>query len=430
MKLILIELNEINFDIVEKYISRGESLKSFKKIIDTNLQTTQAENSYDHLEPWIQWPSVHTGLTYRDHNVFRLGDIVNCEADQIFEKVEKAGFRVGSISAMNASNKLQNPSYFIPDPWTLTDSDSSLLSKALSDAISQAVNDNSESRISFKSIISLVIATFALVKITKLPNLAKYAFSSISKPWRKAIFLDMLLHEIHKTLLKRKKPDFSTIFFNAGAHIQHHYFYNSRVLDTHDLDNPDWYISKNHDPLLEVLKAYDKILFDYLNNEGFELIVATGLSQKPFEELKFYYRLTNHESFLNQLGLSNFKVKPRMTRDFLISFESTKDALESEKILKDILVDKSKPLFGEVDNRGKDIFVVLTYPNEVNDDTYFNINNIKYQLKEFVSFVAIKNGEHQSKGFAYYSNNLRNNLPINNSHVSNIHNVIGDYFHI
>jgi len=430
MKLILVELNEINFDVINKYIARGESLKSFKKIIDSNLQTTQAEDAYRNLEPWIQWPSVHTGLAYKDHNVFRLGDIVKCEAEQIFEKVEKAGYRVGSISAMNASNKLQNPSYFIPDPWTSTDPDQSYLSKALTDAISQAVNDNSESKISLKSIISLLIATFSLVKITKLPKLAKYALSSISKPWRKAIFLDMLLHEIHKTLIKRKKPNFSTIFFNAGAHIQHHYFHNSSVSNTYNLNNPDWYIAKNNDPLLEMLMVYDQILSDYIGAEGFELIVATGLSQKPFEELKFYYRLRDHKSFLNELGIPNFKVQPRMTRDFLISFESIEDALKSEKMLKDILVDKSKPLFGEVDNRGKDIFVVLTYPNEINEDTFFYFNNIKYHLKDFVTFVAIKNGEHQSKGFAHYSRNLHSYLPENNSHVSNIHNVIVDYFKI
>ena len=410
IKLILIELNEINFDIVKKYISKGEPLKSFEKIINTNLQTTQAENSYDNLEPWIQWPSVHTGLSFEEHEVFRLGDIVKCEADQIFEKIESAGYRVGSISAMNASNKLQNPSYFIPDPWTATNPDSSYLSKALSDAISQAVNDNSESKISMKSIISLVIALLTLVKITKLPKLAKYAISSISKPWRKAIFLDMLLNEIHKTLIKRKKPDFSTIFFNAGAHIQHHYFYNSSVLKANNLNNPDWYIAKNHDPLLEILKAYDEILCDYLSNESFELVVATGLSQKPYEELKFYYRLSNHELFLNKLGLTNFEVKPRMTRDFLITFDSVENALKSEKILKGILVDKSLPLFAEVDNRGKDIFVVLTYPNEIDDNTFFDFNNAQWKLKDFVSFVAIKNGEHQSKGFAYYSNKLQNNL--------------------
>ena len=65
------------------------------------------------------------------HKVFRLGDIVKYEGEQIFEKIESAGYHVGCISPMNASNKLKKPAYFIPDPWTNTASDSSFTSKVI-----------------------------------------------------------------------------------------------------------------------------------------------------------------------------------------------------------------------------------------------------------------------------------------------------------
>jgi len=429
MKLLLIELNEINFEVAKKYISSGNKLNSFQKMIINDLQETSAEESYEHLEPWIQWPSIHTGLKYKEHNVFRLGDFVNCKEDQLFEKIENAGFKVGSISAMNATNRLKNPSYFIPDPWTETATDGSFLSKALSDAISQTVNDNSKSKITFKSIISLITATLVLVNPFKLPKLFFFGISSIAKPWRKALFLDLLLHEIHKTLIKRKNPDFSTIFYNAGAHIQHHYFFNSEFSNK-NLKNPTWYIGKEYDPVLEMLKVYDNILEYYLNNPEYEVIIATGLSQKPFEDIKFYYRLIDHEKFLNKLGINYLRVQPRMSRDFLISFENVEDALICERILKRILVNNSKNLFGEVDNRGKDLFVVLTYPHEITEETFFTLNGKDIMLKDFVTFVAIKNGEHQSKGYAYFSNKLHKHMPKNNSHVSEIHNAITGYFQI
>ena len=105
-KLILLELNEINFDAVSFYIAKGESLPGFIKLIDQGIITTSAEAEYENLEPWVQWPSVHTGKTFKEHNVFRLGDFVNSSNDQFFEKVEKAGYSVGAVSPMNASNKL------------------------------------------------------------------------------------------------------------------------------------------------------------------------------------------------------------------------------------------------------------------------------------------------------------------------------------
>ena len=239
MRLILIELNEINFDAVNHYLNKGINLPGFKQIIDSGLLTTYAEQEYKNLEPWIQWPSVHTGKTYEEHQVFRLGDFVNSSHKQIFQKIEEAGFTVGAISPMNASNDLMNPSYFIPDPWTQTPSDGSFLSKSIASAVSQAVNDNSQSKLTFNSILKLAIAFFLLVNPFRYFSLIKYALLSIRKPWRKALFLDLFLHEIHKTLFLKKNTQFSTIFLNAGAHIQHHYFYNSSFTKSLLLKNPE-----------------------------------------------------------------------------------------------------------------------------------------------------------------------------------------------
>ena len=255
--LILLELNEINFDAVIFYIERGEYLPGFKKLIKKGITNTESEPKYENLEPWVQWPSVHTGKTYNEHKVFRLGDFVNSIDEQFFEQVEKAGFSVGAVSPMNASNKLKNPAYFIPDPWTQTPCDNSFFSKNITDAIVQAVNDNSQSKLTFKTIFNLGLAFVALVRPTRYIPMAKYALNALGKPWRKALFLDMLLYEIHKSLFKRKNPNFSTLFLNAGAHIQHHYFFNSPYVDSPELKNPTWYIGNDDDPFLEMLKVYD-----------------------------------------------------------------------------------------------------------------------------------------------------------------------------
>ena len=429
-KLIFIELNEINFDVINFYIEKGESLPNFKIIIEQGIVSTESESEYQNLEPWIQWPSVHTGKTFDDHKIFRLGDFVNSNEDQFFEKVEQAGFSVGAISPMNASNKLKNPAYFIPDPWTITPSDKSFFSRSITNAIAQAVNDNSKSKLTFKTILNLGLAFIILVNPNRYFSMAKYAFNALGKPWRKALFLDMLLYEIHKTLFKKKEPNFSTLFLNAGAHIQHHYFFNSPYVNSNDLENPSWYINKNHDPFLEMLQVYDGMLADILSLKNIEVIIATGLSQKPYEKLKFYYRLSDHETFLKKIGVEFNTVSPRMTRDFLISFDNENQALKAEKKLSKILVDNKFHLFGEIDNRGKDIFVVLTYPHEISKKTMMSYSNNVLPLIDFITFVAIKNGEHQSKGFAYFSSGISEHAPIDGSHVCKMHDTVLKYFGI
>ena len=228
--LILVELNEINFDVVKLYLDKNEILPGFEKLFSEGVIETSSEDVYDLLEPWIQWPSVHIGKKFEDHKIFRLGDMVNSNQKQIFEKVEEAGYKVGAISPMNTKNNLICPAYFIPDPWTSTESDGGFLSKKITEAISQAVNDNAKSKITLKSIFFLMLSFVTLVNYKKYLSLFLYALSSFSKPWRKALFLDLFLFEIHLTLYKRRNPNFSTVFLNAGAHIQHHYFFNSSVL--------------------------------------------------------------------------------------------------------------------------------------------------------------------------------------------------------
>jgi hypothetical protein len=430
MKLIFIALNEINFDVVNSYIDRDIPLPGFKALFANHMTSTESESEYNNLEPWIQWPSIHTGKTFKEHNIFRLGDFINSSDKQFFEKVEKAGFSVGAISPMNASNKLKNPAYFIPDPWTQTPSDRGFFSQKISNAIAQAVNDNSESKITFETFFNLVLAFIFLVKPSRYIPLMTYALLALNKPWRRALFLDMFLHEIHMTLFKRKKPNFSTLFLNAGAHIQHRYFFNSSYVNSPKLHNPRWYIDNNVDPVLEMLKVYDNFLRDLLGLANTEIIVATGLSQKPYEQLKCYYRLRDHKHFLNMVGIKFRNVLPRMTRDFLISFDNSEEAKLAENQLSQILVDNEIKLFGEIDNRGKDIFVVLTYPLEIIQKTAIHISGRELLLKDHVSFIAIKNGEHQSKGYAFFSKGVSKFAPPHGSHVSKIHNAVLQFFGI
>ena len=112
-KLIFLELNEINFDLVEKY-SKDSKFKFFNKHFFKQLRSTFSEKNNSNLEPWIQWVSVHTGLDAEGHKIFRLGDIVeNKHIPQIFEELENRGLSVGAVSPFNAENRLINPSFFV-----------------------------------------------------------------------------------------------------------------------------------------------------------------------------------------------------------------------------------------------------------------------------------------------------------------------------
>jgi len=430
-RLILLELNEINFDLVQQYLAADVTrFPALRKLLSGAHIRTTCENKYEELEPWIQWASVHTSKTYVEHGVFRLGDMVGSDVPQIFEQLEQAGYKVGAISAMNAENRLKQPAYFIPDPWTQTPADSSWWSQSLGQAVAQAVNDNAQARITLKSAMQVALG---LLRFARVGHYGKY-FSLIAasrrKPWLKALVLDLLLHDVHWGMFNTKRPNFSTLFLNAGAHIQHHYFFNAEPLrkNAHS-KNPAWYVAEHEDPLADVLSLYDMIVGEYFARTDTDVVMATGLAQRPYDRVKFYYRLNDHADFLRGLGITFSGVFPRMTRDFLIEFENVQQALAAQHVLASVRVDADDaPLFGEIDNRGNSLFVTLTYPNEITAATRYRVSDRRLPLLPEVSFVAIKNGMHQEEGFAFFSSGIAPYAPPDRAHVAQLGNSVKKYF--
>lgn len=430
-RLVLIELNEINFDVVEKYVAIDpDRFPSLKKLLSNLRIRTSSENHYEELEPWIQWSSVHTGKTYAEHGIFRLGDMVGSGVPQIFERLEQAGYKVGAISAMNAENRLSQAAYFIPDPWTQTPSDTSWWSRSLGQAVSQAVNDNAQARITPKSALQVVLGLLRFARMGHYQHYWSLILASRRKPWLKALVLDLLLHDVHWCMFNAKRPNFSTLFLNAGAHIQHHYFFNAEPIRRESKNkNPVWYLSEDQDPLADVLRIYDLIVGEYFSRTDTDVILATGLAQKPYDRVKFYYRLNTHADFLRGLGISFSGVFPRMTRDFLIEFENEQHAQVAQDILASVfVVGVELPLFGEIDNRGNSLFVTLTYPHEITTKTQYQLRGRKFPLLPEVSFVAIKNGMHQEEGFAFFTPGVSPYAPPDKAHVAQLGTAIMKYF--
>ena len=120
-KLLIIQINEVNFDLVKLY-SKKFNLLNFQHILENfnNIETT-SEKRYENLEPWIQWVSFYTGKNFEEHKVFFLNELKS-DVDTIFKKFdEKLNAKQCLMFPMNLKNNLKNENnIFLPDPWTDT----------------------------------------------------------------------------------------------------------------------------------------------------------------------------------------------------------------------------------------------------------------------------------------------------------------------
>lgn len=399
-KLLFVGLNEINFEFIERYVQSG-LLPGFAHLIKKHgIQITASEQEYNHLEPWIQWVTVQTGKAFAEHGVFRLGDITSHEHKQIWEHLESHGLKVGAISPMNASNRTSNAAFFVPDPWTSTRVTGGFLLQKLSKVIHDLVNDNATGRVTIGSLIWIVFSLLRYVPIRKYARYARHLLGVLNrKSWVKAQILDELLFDVFTKEVRKNDPHFSTLFLNGGAHIQHHYMFNSREY-TGQQRNPSWLISPEHDPVLEVYDQYDRLICEL--RKAFpehRLMIATGLHQDPYPEEKYYWRLIAHEQFLKLIGIEFDSVQPLMSRDFIVYFSNAEQAEAAATILRNARAEDGISMF-EVDNRGVSLFVMLTYPHDIPDGMSMIVGNRRIEnLRQQVAFVAIKNGEHNGEGY-------------------------------
>lgn len=399
MGVLLLELNEINFEQVQRYAARGQ-LPVLAGLIERHgLCRTTSERRYEELEPWIQWVTAHTGLTLAEHGIYRLGDVDERSPDQIWEVLERQGVRVGAISPMNAVNRCTDAAFFMPDPWTTSKITGKRLAR-LYPPVAAAVNGNADARITPGTALRLLTGLVS----NALPGnyggyVADVAAAARGRSWRKAMLLDRLLADVFVREVRTHRPGFASLFLNAGAHIQHHYLFNSAVYEG-GLRNPDWYVSPDADPVLDVYSLYDAIVGQIRSAfPQHRLMLATGLHQDPHGQLTMYWRLREHAAFLTAAGVPFARVEPRMSRDFVAFCDDAAQAEAAQQRLSSITSQEGEPLF-TVDNRGDSLFVELTWSADIPADfVYRRGNETVGGLREAVAFVAIKNGEHNGEGY-------------------------------
>jgi len=410
-KLIFLEFNEINFDFLEQYALK-HPFPNFQRFIGAHgLCKTTSEHEFNKLEPWIQWVTVHTGLDADAHGVFRLGDIVNTTIPQIWEKLEaEKNLSVAAISPMNARNATSNAAFFIPDPWTKTRVDGSWALQHLSRSVNLLVNENAQGRMTVGSMAGLLVGGLCNFRAANTGTYARLLAGARRKKWLKALILDRLLADTLITQWRKHRPDFTTLFLNAGAHIQHHYMYESECYTGPQKADND--LPPGSDPLLDVYKMYDQVLGDVQKAApDARIMFGTGLSQLPNPKLIHYYRPNDHKSLLSRLGIEVEDVLPRMSRDFLVVCDSEQACKRVHSQLANVRAANGEAIFS-IDNRGAELFCMLCYTDKI--EPGFEVTFDGGEISDFdrcVSLVTIENGIHRSTGYFSDSGMSKGELP-------------------
>src|SRR4051794_18558330 len=344
MRVLQIEFNELSPQLLGEFMADGH-LPNFRRFHDaSHVFTTDAHTQQPYLEPWIQWPSVHLGVSHLQHGLRHLG-MKQDSADggepliPVAQVVSDAGLRVGVCGSMNIPYGELN-GFYIPDPWN----DEAVAQPAsvapYLRTVGAMVRDSSRTDGSTPDAGLLSFGAFMLRHGLRPATVAVLVRQLLAERrdrgvrWRRASALDWIQYDVFRSYAAREKVDFATFFSNSTAHYQHYFW---RHMNPEEFEVPPE--PSDHPSYTEAVlygyRSMDRILGRMMKDyPDATLVLCTALSQQPWTDAtKQTYRPRDWESLMRLAGCSagEVDIQTIMAEEFVLRFPSEAAAADAQE---------------------------------------------------------------------------------------------------
>jgi hypothetical protein len=116
--VMLLEFNELTPSLMDRFVAEG-NLPNFKCLHgESRVFVTDAEEEQQDLEPWIQWVTVHTGLSASQHGIHNLDESYKLSQPSLWDLLDAAGYHVWICGSMNIKYRAPIHGWILPDAWS------------------------------------------------------------------------------------------------------------------------------------------------------------------------------------------------------------------------------------------------------------------------------------------------------------------------
>jgi hypothetical protein len=230
-KILLVELNEITWTLIDPMIAAGQ-LPTFARLKQESAWG--APMSVDlppQLDPWITWTTVYTGRRQAEHNVYFLQQPPeSIKAKRIWEICADRGLRVGVYGSLCSWPPRPVKGFYVPDtfsqdpstfPETLRPIQEMNLTYTRAIRVAAA-----QDGLAFKMRLGARLARLGLSPKTVSRVIRQLALERVNPKsnWRRVALQPQLNFDFFKRLYGKHRPDFASFHTNHVAHYQHTYW--------------------------------------------------------------------------------------------------------------------------------------------------------------------------------------------------------------
>lgn len=400
-KLLLIELNEFDPDFLAQQSERL-GLKNLSALLSMTYSETTTDDEVEHqgLDPWVQWVNVHTGRPSKKHGVKRLGDTVKQRATetQLWEAVGRGGGKWLAWGVMNAPlGQRAGCELFMPDPWSFEEE---AYPARLNDvlALPRYMARNYTDAKKRDMLINFACFVKAYAPPAHWPTLLKFIKTALISFKRHGISVHTLttlldyLGALEFSRARRKSNiDFSVIFLNHIAHLQHQFWLRS---------------DKPHHEMELGLKICDLTMGLLLDSrqEDEAIILMNGLRQKNVagEGVHVYRQINPEKAVQAILGTardwSDWSVEQLMTNDAHIRFKTREDADAAESLITTTKLETGQDVFFTERLSETDVFCQIGLEQAVDAKSTVSNAATTFNFYDNFELVCERTGAHLQEG--------------------------------
>lgn len=328
-KIILFELNEVPLKIIHFFI-KARPRSALARIFPRSAQYETFTEDGGHLSPWVTWPTLHRGVTNRQHGISDFGQPLR-DIDQAFPSVWKIladkGIRTGVCGSLHSyvpDQSFQEYEFYIPDifakePTCWPKDLESFQAFCLGMARDSAKNVSDKLPAAQARDILLNAHRIGL-RASTLVDVARQLLEERLKPWklvRRRTFQSVLAFDVFYKQLDSKRPDFSTYFTNHVASAMHRYWQATFPEDYEKVTFDEEWLQTYHGEIIYAMQKADEMigrLADFVDrNDDYSLVITSSMGQEavdssPVETLLY---VTEPDRFISALGFEKSAWEPR-----------------------------------------------------------------------------------------------------------------------
>lgn len=415
-KVLLVELNEITWNLIDPLIEQGK-LPTFARLKKEG--TWAAPVSVDlppQLDPWITWTTVYTGRPQSEHNVFFLQQPPETiRAERIWEICHAAGLRVGVYGSLCTWPPQEVNGFYVPDTFA---PDASTHPAALQPI--QELNltytrsvrlPSDKDGLLFKAQLGAKLLALGLSAGT-VARIVRQLARERQKPetrWQRVALQPAVNFDFFRRLYRRHQPEFATFHSNHVAHYMHTYW---KAMEPHAFpqDTAPEEVGNYGGAIEYGYRTADRLLASMLGllDSNTVLVVASSMGQKPFiSELKKGKRIGQLRSLERLVDILGVKERVRtlstMSDQFNLYPDNPATMTHVVESLKSAYVDAPERAMFNVDTLDNSLTVTLKHHDETSEDSrcFFPLRDeeISVRYEDLVYGTGmVKSGCHDPRG--------------------------------